>query len=430
MKTSAKRTGPLGGERWTLGAWSLAFGLAAAPGLASAGGPVYDFAAVTALANGAMAGQNVGTAVPGFELLLLKDGERVYHAAFGAYTIGQLAIADSSTKTISGAVIASLLDSSPNPFTLDTRLSTYIPEFSGAKQSITIRQAFSHTAGFGNSAALGNPFITLYEAALDIANDNLRYVPGTVFSYGGTSMHATGAVAEIAGGASWNALFQQRIAVPLGWTQTRYTLSSAANPRIAGGCESNAEEFSRLMEMLRTGGLHSGSRVLSEAAVTAMLTRQSPVGIPVANSPVTGVSDYGIGIWLDQRDGTGRLIGALAGGARGFCSWVDLDDGMVGVIATDLTSFSNIENLQYLIRAAAEQAVRQGGRCASDLDDGSGSGNPDGGVGIEDLLYFLSAYRMALPAADVDNGTGTGTPDGGLGIEDLLFYLDRYETGC
>ena len=34
----------------------------------------FDFSAVTALANGALVGENVGSPVPGFDLLLMKDG--------------------------------------------------------------------------------------------------------------------------------------------------------------------------------------------------------------------------------------------------------------------------------------------------------------------------------------------------------------------
>jgi len=71
-----------------------------------------------------------------------------------------------------------------------------------------------------------------------------------------------------------------------------------------------------------------------------------------------------------------------------------------------------------------------GAACVADVDDGSGSGNPDGGVGIEDLLYYLGRYNAGTAQADVDNGSGTGTPDGGVGIEDLLYYLVRYNAGC
>lgn len=31
---------------------------------------------------------------------------------------------------------------------------------------------------------------------------------------------------------------------------------------------------------------------------------------------------------------------------------------------------------------------------------------------------------------DVDDGTGTGTPDGGVTIDDLLYFLQRFEAGC
>lgn len=69
-------------------------------------------------------------------------------------------------------------------------------------------------------------------------------------------------------------------------------------------------------------------------------------------------------------------------------------------------------------------------RCIADIDDGSGSGTPDGGVGIEDLLYYLSIYDAGIAAADVDDGSGNGNRDGGVGIEDLLYFLLRYDAGC
>jgi hypothetical protein len=68
--------------------------------------------------------------------------------------------------------------------------------------------------------------------------------------------------------------------------------------------------------------------------------------------------------------------------------------------------------------------------CAADLDDGSGTGTADGGVDINDLLYFLAQFELGSAAADLDNGTGTGTPDGGVDINDLLFFLVHFEGGC
>ncbi len=68
--------------------------------------------------------------------------------------------------------------------------------------------------------------------------------------------------------------------------------------------------------------------------------------------------------------------------------------------------------------------------CVADVDDGSGTGTPDGGVTIDDLLYYLSIFNLGDVSADVDDGTGTGTPDGGVTIDDLLYYLARFNAGC
>ncbi|MBS0190814.1 MAG: serine hydrolase [Phycisphaerales bacterium] len=351
----------------------------------------FDFSGVTALAQGALEGQNVASPVPGFDLLLMKDGVVVYHRSFGFWSPDRVANADSATKTISGAVILSLVDSSPQPFSLDTKLSQYIPAFSGLKTNITIRQAFSHTSGLADSAAVGDSTITLQDAALQIASGAMLFLPGAKFNYGGTGMQAAGAVAELAGQKPWNTLFAERLKDKVGMPATTFVLSSPANPRIAGGCESNTTDFARFMEMLRRKGVAlNGSRVLSESAVAAMFTRQTANPIPIVSTPIqissTDGADYGVGVWLDKRDQSGKLIGAIAAGARGFAAWIDFDDGMVGVFATDLTRSSDIQNLYDLIRDAAQTAVRSP-LCPGDL-------NYDGLVIDNDFTIFLTGYNI------------------------------------
>lgn len=359
--------------------------------LSSALAQPFNFSAVTALANGALVGDNVGSPVPGFDLLLMKDSIVVYHQSFGNWSLNRIANADSATKTISGAVIMSLVDSSPQPFSLDTKLSQYIPAFSGLKTNITIRQAFSHTAGLPDSPAVGDSALTLQESALQIAGGFITFLPGTKFDYGGASMQAAGAVAELAFQNPWNVLFNDRLKFKVGMPSTTYTLTTPTNPRIAGGCESNAIDFARFMEMLRRKGVAlNGNRVLSESAVNAMFTRQTANPIPIVQSPIlissTDAADYGVGVWLDKRDQGGKLLGAIAAGARGFASWIDFDDGMVGVFATDTTRSSEIQPLFDLIRTAAEAAVRNP-LCPADLDY-------NGLVLDNDFTRFALAYDI------------------------------------
>ncbi len=68
--------------------------------------------------------------------------------------------------------------------------------------------------------------------------------------------------------------------------------------------------------------------------------------------------------------------------------------------------------------------------CVADTDDGSGTGTRDGGVTIDDLLYYLVIFEQGSLASDVDDGSGTGTLDGGVTIDDLLYFLVRFESGC
>ncbi len=70
------------------------------------------------------------------------------------------------------------------------------------------------------------------------------------------------------------------------------------------------------------------------------------------------------------------------------------------------------------------------GACVADYDDGSGTGTPDGGVTIDDLIYYLGVFEAGGTCADVDDGSNTGTTDGGVTIDDLIYFLTRFEAGC
>lgn len=68
--------------------------------------------------------------------------------------------------------------------------------------------------------------------------------------------------------------------------------------------------------------------------------------------------------------------------------------------------------------------------CPADIDNGLGTGVCDGGVTIDDLVFFLAAFEAGDVRTDVDDGSGTGSPDGGLTVDDLLYFLQRFEAGC
>ena len=66
--------------------------------------------------------------------------------------------------------------------------------------------------------------MSLPDFAEQMSDSLLIAKPGTLFSYGEASMQTAGGCAEIATGQLFTSLFQQRIAVPLGMTNTAYTV--------------------------------------------------------------------------------------------------------------------------------------------------------------------------------------------------------------
>jgi hypothetical protein len=130
---------------------------------------------------------------------------------------------------------------------------------------------------------------------------------------------------------------------------------------------------------------------------------------------------------------------------HGFISLGDLVEG--GLFEAGWHSLANApfatENLQFAgIGMHGSQTIDPFGQsafvlipgsdptCPADLDDGSGTGSPDNGVDVNDLLFFLTRFEMGDPAADLDDGTGSGTPDNGVDVNDLLFFLAHFEGGC
>ena len=284
----------------------------------------------------------------------------LYEQSFGTFTPTTVVAIASATKTLSAAVLMSLVDS--NVLSLDDRVGQYLPEWnSGARASITLRMCFTHTAGMvANNSAISDETITLRQAAQQLATVPLAGTPGSEFRYGGVSMHVAGAVCEVASGQSWATLFAQRIAGPLQLTATDFlAFGPTQNPRIAGGAQSTLRDFARFVAMLRDGGVANGVTVLSAASVQTLLTAQT-VGVPIAGSPHPYLAPYGIGIWIDRRDSQGRTLLASGVGAFGFHGWIDRAHGLSGTMAVQYVNQS-VQPFVERIQAEVDAAVLPAG---------------------------------------------------------------------
>jgi CubicO group peptidase (beta-lactamase class C family) len=276
------------------------------------------------------------TSLSGGALLVASPRGVLQERYFGNFTAATKVPIASASKLISGVRLLQLKDR--GVVDLDAPLSTYLPQFTGLKGTMTLRQMFSHTAGYGNDSGdpvVFNRNITLAQAVNTIAaNYPLQngWVPGGQFAYGGVSMHIGGRIAEVQGNADWQAGWQSEIGVPLGISTIDWQgLGVTQNYGIAGSAQSNLRDYVRVLEMLANRGVGNGARVLSAARVTDLM--QDGVGdLPIAYSPGNAPEPirYGFGGWLVFPSGAGLpLMHSL--GALGYFPWIDFQRNVYGV---------------------------------------------------------------------------------------------------
>lgn len=295
----------------------------------------YDWSALDAALESFVPGQ-----VDGLTFLLAQDGQIIYEKALGNQTMDSFLPIASSTKMPSAVVILTLVED--GLLDLDEPVSTYLQghiNWPADKAAITTRMLLNHTSGLlGNPDCLGNRGGTIQECAQEIANAPLEFAPGTQFAYGGGSFQVAGYVAEVVSGKSWNDLFRERLAEPLGLTTFTYsggTLGSDTNPRIAGGASSDVYDYNKILQMILNDGQYNGIQILSPQTIEMMTTSQI-AGLPLLRSP--GKDDlllgYSFGFWIsDPSIHPGSNGPELSDqGAFGCTPWVDFDLGYSAVL--------------------------------------------------------------------------------------------------
>lgn len=304
-----------------------------------------------------------GKQLGSFAVILVTTDGVVYRKAFGNYPIDQIEPIASSSKWLAGALVMALVDE--GKLSLDDPVSKYLPEFTGEKAGITVRQLFSHTSGLpAEIGCRNNRRTTLDACAKQIAKLKLNAEPGTQFFYGGISMHVGGRVVEVVGGKSFNDLFIEKISQPLGMANTDfYAYGATQNPRPAGDARSTLDDYAKFLQMILNGGELNGRRVLSAKAVVVMHQDQTG-GSTIKYSifwnkgyldPTLPSARYGVGLWGEKIDAqSGKILLASSPGALGSYPWVDFENKVAGVIFTR-GSFSRTLPLYLKLRELTRQ---------------------------------------------------------------------------
>jgi len=329
-----------------------------------------------------------------FAVAMVVDGRGiVYEGAYGGKKDAIVAIA-SMTKPITSVAAMQLVEA--GKVKLDEPAATYVPELSSVrvldkgslrapKSPITVRQLFTHTAGFGYefmSKELVDLVAKKQLTSMMAGNDAflqapLLFDPGTQWQYG-INTDWLGRLVEKVSGRSLEAYFRERIFTPLGMPDTFFDVPRDKQARLAprwqrqpdgglaeqpaqpakpsqffsggGGLSSTAADYARFVRAMLAGGQLEGRRILSQQSVAEM--RKNQIGeltlrpltsvlpqLAVDGATLPGALDkFGLGFALNSRTAdTPRGVNTMAwAGIYNTFFWIDTEKQIGAVLMTQM----------------------------------------------------------------------------------------------
>lgn len=164
-------------------------------------------------------------AVPGAELLLIRDDKTVLHRAFGwrdreeqrAMEPNTIFCVRSMTKPVVGAAVGLLIEE--KKLALSDKVAKHLPSFDNDRsRAITIEMLLHHRGGLPLSTLLSmdvTKLVSVRQVADATGEKGPEHPPGTVFSYSDDGADTLGALVEVASGQGFATFVQTRIFDPL-----------------------------------------------------------------------------------------------------------------------------------------------------------------------------------------------------------------------
>lgn len=307
-------------------------------------------------------------------LLIAKNGKPLVRLAFGeankdfriANTVETKFNLGSMNKMFTAVAIMQLCES--GKLELNVPIGKYLP--AGTLRNEVLRQVniahlLTHTAGLGDyfTDTWDTQSRALYREIDDwmglIKNENLKFMPGTDWSYSNTGMLVLGKIIESASGQNYFDYVRENITKPLGMSNTdSYTLDEV-NTNLAIGYEANRKAqvttyrnniFTHIMRGGPAGGGYSTVDDLlkfSEAIQTEKLLKTESVRLMISAKPEMQSPEYGFGFSVLEN---GRIVGH-SGGFAGISTQLDIypNEGYTVVVLSNYSDGS--EALVEMIRS-------------------------------------------------------------------------------
>jgi CubicO group peptidase (beta-lactamase class C family) len=337
--------------------------------------------------------------IPGAVLAIARAGRLAYGGAFGfrdretKAPMGLDAIFRIASMTKPITSVAALMLAEEGRLDIAAPVAQYLPEFADmtvgverrqAARTMTVQDLLRHTsgltyAGFGDSpvqmlwrdANLMDESETVAATVARLGTLPLMFEPGTTWEYS-MSTDVLGRVVEVVSGKPLADVFAERIAGPLGMTDTGFAATGARAGRLAepqadpktgqrppmrnvtqpgprhsggGGAVATAADYLRFCQMLLNGGELDGVRLLAPKTVAHMASDHLPPGVAYgetarprfgALAPVPEMGHgFGLGFAVRTAPGRSPVPGSVGdyfwGGVYGTYFWIDPQEQLVVV---------------------------------------------------------------------------------------------------
>lgn len=268
--------------------------------------------------------------------MVYKDGAIMYNKAIGVdFNFKTQVPIGNASQWLTAALVMCYVDL--GKISLNDKVSQYIPLFTKySKGYITIKDCLAHLTGIEadpGKYSSGKKFASLEEEIEHfITKKDIQSNPGLEFRFSNIGMNILGRILEVATKRSFEQLMQERITRPLMMRNTSFSSFNSINP--TAGALSTANDYTNFLSMILNKGMFMGKRILSEEAITQMLTiRTTPSMMKYIPKGMETYS-FGLGQWILEADekGTGTLVAAP--GFEGSWPMIDFCRGYALVIFT------------------------------------------------------------------------------------------------
>jgi len=211
-------------------------------------------------------------------LVVLKNGKLIGQWYFG-HAVKEHSVR-SITKAITALAIGKLIDEH-KIVSLDQPISSFYPEWDGAKKSITLRHVLTQTSGLDQTADFSQPDVIKLALAADIKEE-----PGKKFVYNDRVSNLLAGVVQVAAGKPLDTYLAEKLFLPLGISNYHWDRDRSGQPLVMGGLNMNAVDLAKIGVMMASGGVWQGKPIISPAWIET-LTLRSPAN-----------ASYGLMWWL------------------------------------------------------------------------------------------------------------------------------------